>query len=392
MNRRKIWQLPNLRLEGDIDKHRPVTWLELFFDLFFVAVIASLAHELSSNLTLEGIKNFTITFIPVWWVWIGTTYYNERFETEGIENRVFTFLLMIALSGMAVFSHDALGNNLRAFLASYLVARLVIIYLWARAGYYDKQFRPTSVRYIIGFSVSVLLVAIAILLDSKTSLVLFPIALVIDVVTPISTIKHQKQLPRYTNSKMPERFGLFAIIVLGEIVVGVINGLSTHHHFTIEMVPLGIMGIFTALGMWWLYFDFIGRRPFKRNILVAMSWSYLHMPLMLFFVLLGAGLDNLIAEGHGHAGSVNSIYLVCLGIALVLIGLIELTLERAKDEPSHKVFSPLYKFVTGIAGISLGILHIFHSPKAVMLAAIVLILINIFYGAYVWFNQKVEKE
>ena len=392
MNKRKIWQIPLLREEGDKGLHRSVTWLELFFDLFFVAVIGSLTHDLSENISILGIKKFVIGFIPIWWVWIGATIYNERFETEGIENRIFTFLLMIPVAGLAVFSRNAIGEHLKFFLFSYMIARIIIIFLWARAGFHNKAFRPTSNTYIVGFSISVILVLTGALLDSSVSLVLFPIALIIDLSTPYFTIKHQKKLPRYTTSKLPERIGLFTIIVLGEMVIGLIGGLSHHEHFSFSMIPLGIMGIATALGFWWLYFDFIARRHFHPKVGITILWVNTHMPLVMTFVLVGASLYNLAAHASHPSEIALVFHLVIIGIALVLIGLLELTLERKDKEPTHPIFSPGLKFLIGIVGICLGVFKIFHSVEIVMLFGIILIIINIIYGAYIWFSQEIEDE
>ncbi len=392
MNKRKIWQLPLLRKEGDKGLHRSVTWLELFFDLFFVAVIGSLAHDLSENVSILGIKNFVIGFIPIWWVWIGSTIYNERFETEGIENRIFTFLLMIPVTGLAIFSRNATGENLKYFLFSYMIARIIIIFLWARAGFHNKAFRPTSNTYIIGFGISVIFVFTGALLDSSVSLALFAIALIIDLTTPYFTIKYQKKLPRFTTSKLPERMGLFTIIVFGEIIIGLIGGLSHHDHFSLSMIPMGIMGIATALGFWWLYFDFIARRPFHPKVSITILWVNTHMPLVMSFVLVGVSLYNLAAYSSYHSETAVIFHLVIIGIALVLIGLIELTLERKEKEPTHPLFSPGLKFLTGFIGICLAVLKVFHSTEIVMLFGIILIIINIFYGAYVWFSQEIEEE
>lgn len=392
MHKRKLWQLPLLRNEGDKGLHRSVTWLELFFDLFFVAVIGSLSHELAENISVSGIINFAIGFIPIWWIWIGATIYNERFETDGIENRIIAFLLMIPVAGLAVFSHNATGENLRYFLLSYMIARIIIILLWVRAGFHNKVFRPTSNIYIAGFSISVILVCCGAILNSSISLMLLTAALIIDLTTPYFTISHQRKLPRYTTSKLPERFGLFTIIVLGEIVIGIIGGLSHHEHFIFSMIPLGIMGIATALGFWWLYFDFIARRQFHPNVAVTVLWANAHMPLVLTFVVIGASLNSLTAHAT-HPGEAAAVFhLVSIGTALVLIGLLELTLERNENEPTHPIFSPALKFSTGITGISLGVLQVFHSVEMVMLSGIILVAANIFYGAFVWFNQKIDDD
>lgn len=388
MHTRKIWQLPVIRKEGDENKKRAVTWLELFFDLFFVIVIASISHELSTDMTLTGIKNFIIAFIPVWWIWIGATIYYERFETDGIEIRLFTFLLMLPVAGMAVFSHNIMGENLQNFLFCYVFGRLVIIYLWSRAGYHSKIFRPVALRYIVGFSISVVIVTIAALLKSKISLVLFPIALLIDLHTPFFTINLQKKLPRFTRSKLPERYGLFTIIVLGEIVAGIIRGMSQHAHFISSLIPLGIIGIATALGFWWLYFDFIARRPFHKKVLVTIMWSYIHMPLVISFVLVGAGLDNILSMSSIPSQTVIGTYLSIVGIAIILIGLLELTLEKSSDTGIHPVISPVFKFVTGSISIALGLYGVISNSLFALLTGFLLILINILYGTYAWLKQE----
>ena len=363
--------------------------LPRFYDLFYVAVIGSLSSELSAYMSFDGIRNFCIGFIPIWWIWVGSTIYNERFETDGIENRIFSLMLMIPVTGLAVFAHNASGENLRNFLVSYAIARMIIIYLWARAGIYNKNFRPVSNIYILGFSISVILVTIAAILNSEISKILFPIALVIDLHTPFFTIRLQQKLPRFTTSKLPERYGLFTIIVLGEIVVGIISGLSHHAHFVTAHIPLGILGIATALGFWWLYFDFIARRPFHRKVAITIIWSYIHMPLVMSFALIGAGLETLIANYVLVEQQALEIYLMTLGIALILIGLLELTLERNENEPTTPLISVSIKVVSGLVGIATAISGVIHTSVLSMVIGLCLILLNIFYSTYVWFHQKV---
>ncbi len=83
--RRTLWQTPAIHQEEDQQLHRKVSWLELFYDLVFVAVIAQISHYLAGHMTWEGLAGYALLFVPVWWVWIAGTYYNERFETFGLE-------------------------------------------------------------------------------------------------------------------------------------------------------------------------------------------------------------------------------------------------------------------------------------------------------------------
>ena len=263
-----------------------------------------------------------------------------------------------------------------------------IVLLWLRAGYHNKPFRPTSNIYILGFSASILLVFAGAMLNSKISLTLFLIALIIDLATPYFTLKQQAKLPHFTTSKLPERFGLFTMIVLGEMVIGLIGGLSHHKHFSLDLLPLGIMGIVTILGFWCLYFDFIARRPFQPKIKVAILWANAHMPLMIAFVLIGVSLYNLLGSASHLHKAANLLHLGSIGFALILIGLLELTLAKNPENPHHPLLSPALKICSGVVGIFLAFFTFPHSAGVIMLSGVVLIAINVTYGIYRWIQQN----
>ena len=63
-------------------EERSATWLELFFDLCFVAAIAALGVDLHSDQTWEGYLRFAGLFVPIWWGWMGITWYATAFDTD----------------------------------------------------------------------------------------------------------------------------------------------------------------------------------------------------------------------------------------------------------------------------------------------------------------------
>lgn len=158
MTAQRWWQKPRLRRDEEAHQERKVSWLELFYDLVFVVVIAELSHSLAGHISVSGVVGFILLFIPVWWVWIGGTFYNDRFETDDLGHRLFTFLQMLPVGALAVFAHDGLGETSTGFALSYAAARALITYLWLRGGLHDPVARPLTNRYGIGFSVSVLFV------------------------------------------------------------------------------------------------------------------------------------------------------------------------------------------------------------------------------------------
>ena len=63
--RRGFWRTPSLRTDEEDAKHRPVTWLELFLDVFFVVAVAGLAHDLGDDVSAAGVGAFVAQFLPL---------------------------------------------------------------------------------------------------------------------------------------------------------------------------------------------------------------------------------------------------------------------------------------------------------------------------------------
>jgi low temperature requirement protein LtrA len=70
------------------DEDRHPTWLELFFDLCFVAAVAALASGLHHHPDARGVLTFAGLFVPVWWAWMGYTWYASAFDNDDVVFRV----------------------------------------------------------------------------------------------------------------------------------------------------------------------------------------------------------------------------------------------------------------------------------------------------------------
>ena len=108
-NFRKWWQRP--RNISERSEHRQVSFLELFYDLVYVVLIAELTHALADHIDLQHIAEFSFLFIITWWAWINGTAYHDFHGNNDIRTRIFTFLQMFTVAAMAVFAHDALGET-----------------------------------------------------------------------------------------------------------------------------------------------------------------------------------------------------------------------------------------------------------------------------------------
>ncbi len=192
------------------------------------------AQIFSKDISWQSIGSFVILFIPAWWVWIGNTVYTERFEANDVGQRLATFLMMLPLGSMAYFAHQGTTVTANGYALSYATARIIIVFLWARGAYYDRRMLPTVIRYNIGFTLSVMLFVSSVYINAPYKFLFWAIGLCCDLFAPLTTIRYRKNLPKYSSSRMPERFGLFTIIVLGEAVVAIVRGASSAHSLTIQ--------------------------------------------------------------------------------------------------------------------------------------------------------------
>ena len=84
------WQVP--RKASDRQDERAVTFLELFYDLVYVVIIAELAHALAAHPDPKGIAAFGFLFVIVWWAWINGAIYHDLHgnnDTEGARTEQF---------------------------------------------------------------------------------------------------------------------------------------------------------------------------------------------------------------------------------------------------------------------------------------------------------------
>ena len=75
-----------------------------------------------------------------------------------------------------------------------------------------------------------------------------------------------------------ERFGLFTIIVLGEVVLGVVNGLSGAER-DVKTIVTGMLALGLGFGFWWIYFDLDGRRLPRNQGTAVANWALSHLPI-----------------------------------------------------------------------------------------------------------------
>jgi low temperature requirement protein LtrA len=131
------------------DEDRHPTWLELFFDLCFVAAVAALASGLHHHPDARGVLTFAGLFVPVWWAWMGYTWYASAFDNDDVVFRVSWLAAMLLVIALASQSASAEGDG-AGFALAYGLLQLLLAALFLRARRRETTARAFATRYAIG--------------------------------------------------------------------------------------------------------------------------------------------------------------------------------------------------------------------------------------------------
>ena len=243
-----------LRSTAGGDATRKVTWLELFFDLIFVAAVAQVAAPLREQYSLIGLLRFTPLFVLIWWAWTGHTVFSTRFDTDDVIQRGHTLIQMFAVAAMAANAKDALDSRSSAgFAAAYAAVRFVLVAQYFRARHVPDA-RPLTTRYLAGHGSAALLWLASALVPAPERFWIWGLAFAIDLGTPWLAVPHSVKVPPDA-AHLPERFGLFTLILLGEAVVAVMQGMESQEDWTPAAATSAFLGMGISFLIWWWYFD-----------------------------------------------------------------------------------------------------------------------------------------
>jgi low temperature requirement protein LtrA len=380
----QLWQKPSLINGNEGETERKTSWLELFYDLVFVAAISQLAHRLYGVHPENHIGEFILLFIPVWMVWMGSSYYNDLWETDGVENRLMFLTKTLAVAGLGIFAHGVLEDTFVPFILSYILGRAVIVAAWIRVTVNVPEFRSRGLVLSAGFGLSLIIALAAVFLPPPLRYIVWGISLVIDLLTPLTRVFIKTAPIRRRPSKLPERLGLMFIIVLGESIVGVVAGMSREHSVILGELTTAILGIILSFSLWWIYFDFVGRRSPRSSIGWVLAWAYLHLLLVMAVTAGGVGISNIISNGNELTASLQRFLGGAVGLSVLLIGFIEAILHRGPTEKAHPTISPALKIISGVTIIALGFAPVFQAPWQLLGAFILVNISSVVYSIYIW--------
>jgi low temperature requirement protein LtrA len=297
---RPLRHLRPVRLRA-ADEERHPTWLELFFDLCFVAAVAALASGLHHHPDARGVLTFAGLFVPVWWAWMGYTWYASAFDNDDVVFRVSwlaAMLLIIALASQAAAAADGDGAG---FALAYGVLQLLLAALFLRGRRRETSARAFATRYAVGDLLGAALWLASALVHPPVQYLLWAAGMAILMATPpLAVLAYRGKA--FNAAHVAERYGLFTIIVLGESVVAVAAGLGGDR-LTLPQTVTAALGFGVAACLWWIYFGSVRWSSLTRDSLLrSFTWGYGHLLVFagVAAAAVGVHLAADAAGGHGE--------------------------------------------------------------------------------------------
>jgi len=379
-----FWRPP--RPHGDTIIDRRVSPLELLYDLVYVAVISQAGHQLAAHVSLTGVADFAVVISVTWLAWINGSLYLELHGRPDGRTRSYVFVQMGILAVLAVFAGDAGGASGAQFAITYAVFLAVTTWLWYTVRRQDAierpEFLPDTGRYVVAMAVTVVVMTASAFLPARARIGVWALMVVgwMVLLALMGRVRIGLAGGITPTESLVERFGTFTIIVLGEVVFGVVVGLSAGAH-DLKTISTGMIALTVGFGFWWLYFDLVGGRLPKRDGRALANWILSHLPVALSIAAAGAGMVSLLANAHAERTPAATAWLLSGAVAIGLLALV-LTMRALTDAERLAVaYRPIEIAMAAGAVVSVGIG--FTRPAPWLLALLLVLVLGLVWAVAV---------
>ena len=369
------------------EQGRAATPLELLFDLTFVIAFAfagdALAHAVAAGHAGAGILGFAFATFGTCWAWINFTWFASAFDTDDWIYRVLTMVQMLGVVIYAIglqpmfdsLEHGGHVDN-RLMVAGYVVMRVAMVLQWLRAAKEAPAHRAACLMFARSILIAQVGWIVLGLLDISTLVFFLGLLVLVGVETLGPVHAERRSRTPWHAHHVAERYGLLAIIALGEGVIGTAASMSAAIRsvgWSWETGLLGLAGIAITFAMWWVYFTVPFGELLHLRREAGIGFGYSHILIFGSIAAVGAGLHvaAYYLEGAEFAvvGSFGAVLAVAipLGVFLLAVYLIYAYLMLATD-PFHLwlVAGTALFLVLGVALAAIGV------PMAICLAVLVL--------------------
>src|SRR6476646_10171507 len=226
LGRSATWWGPPKKFDPHFEERR-ISWLELFYDLVYVIAISRISHHLAMHINPEGFLQYSCLFILVFWGWLNGSLYYDIHGGEGLRTRLMTLWQVMIIAALAVTIDRPSATTYINTTIVFMIMQLYITYLWWSVGFYDRSHRRYNRPFTILFLLALALMGLSLFVPRPWVKLIAIIVIICNYAPPFIAhrLLRKSSLDLSLSSSMSERLGLFTIIVYGEVMLDVVNGI-----------------------------------------------------------------------------------------------------------------------------------------------------------------------
>lgn len=311
--------VPHLRTaDGHEREERHASWLELFFDLVFVAAVGELAGALEPEVTAGTLATFFGLFVPIWAVWMAFSVYADRHDDDDLVHRVAMLVAMALAVGLAASVPAAFHGDTTPFVVAFVALRALQLGLYARARRHVTQTSALYARFLMLYGAGGALWAASLTVDGTPRYVLWAAGIAVDLAGPLSESRTAQRVA-VNVAHIAERFQLFLLIVLGESVAQLVSAAHDRPWSVHEGAVLAA-AFATLAALWWVLLNAVDHVALARDPGAITRFIFVNLPLVAGIASASAGLHRAVIAADG-ASSIPVASRVALygGVALALL-------------------------------------------------------------------------
>lgn len=339
--------------EHDEQHVAPVPFLELFYDLVFVASTVVLSNSFSHEATWFAAAKASLMFLLLWLLWFHTTVQMnvERLDDTFQRTLVFVQMLLIFLTAVAYADHHS--DNFDFVSITFAAAILCVAFGFHRLRHAPEPVRTWAVRRRNRLAIAAVAIFVGLFIPNGPDMFLYPVA-VLALAWP-TTVRASRVdgavIPAMDEHHLTERAALLTLIVMGESLVKaalVITGGSLGVWDISALVVLFVV----LFGLFSLYFDDVPKAGIRPGIVFGELWLLAHAVLQLSIVGLAVGVSKYLQTGNDNAPD-SAIVISMISFAGIFVGL---TMIAAFDRREPRGALITTRLVT--AGLAVGLAFI----------------------------------
>ncbi|MEJ6980076.1 low temperature requirement protein A [Pedobacter sp. P351] len=385
-----VWWGPPKKFETE-QRQRRVSWLELLYDLVYVIAISKITHHFAENISLGGFLEFACLFIMIYWGWLNGSLHHDLHGNQGLRTRLITLWQIMIIAALAIVLDRSEHHYYTGIIIVLMVMQALITYLWWSVGFYDKNHRKYSWPYTTFYIISIVMMALSLVFQQAWFWFLLPMIFLFNYSPPfVSHILLKQSSQRLDlSSSMFERLGLFTIIIFGELMLGVIDGISEVSVLNFSVWLNFALAVGLVFGLWWIFFTMIARREAKKNFARASLLELLYIPALVALSFIAAGFPSFFHAAESH--TVQHLFAYGITVFLICISLMIGLLEFPQEFNEIIKRMQLSIFITGIVFLPLSFINLQLSSTGFLITTIVLLNLEIIYLNFVYYRQLDRK-